>query len=93
MIVFDDMKVDEKLMVYDKGVRVLSGCEFEWDDYVIETREGDVWSPYVKQQDALLNSIEHFSQAIANDRQSITDASQAIRIQKILEKADLEMLK
>jgi predicted dehydrogenase len=91
MVVFDDMKTAEKLMVYDKGVNVISGEDIEYDDYVVKTREGDVWIPYIKQEDALYNSIEHFRQSIEMKTHSITGTDQAIRIQKILEKADREM--
>ena len=91
MVVFDDMKTAEKLMVYDKGVNVISGEDIEYDDYVVKTRDGDVWLPYIKQEDALYNSLEHFREIIEQDKQSITGTDQAIRIQKILEKADKGM--
>ena len=91
MVVFDDMKTAEKLMVYDKGVNVISGENIEYDDYVVRTREGDVWIPYIKQEDALYNSLDHFRNIIAKNKQSITGSEQAIRIQKILEKADQGM--
>lgn len=91
MVVFDDMKTAEKLMIYDKGVSVISGEDIEYDDYVVKTRDGDVWLPYIKQEDALYNSLEHFREIIEQDKQSITGTDQAIRIQKILEKADQGM--
>jgi predicted dehydrogenase len=91
MVVFDDMKTAEKLMVYDKGVNVISGENIEYDDYVVRTREGDVWIPYIKQEDALYNSLEHFRNIVDQNEQSITGTKQAIRIQKILEKADQGM--
>jgi len=91
MVVFDDMKTAEKLMIYDKGVNVISGHDIEYDDYVVKTRDGDVWIPYIKQEDALYNSIEHFREQIEKRSSSITGTDQAIRIQKILEKADQGM--
>jgi len=91
MAVFDDMKTSEKLMIYDKGVNVISGEDIEYEDYVVKTRDGDVWIPYIKQEDALYNSIEYFRKVIEQNKQSITGAEQAIRIQKTLEKADQGM--
>lgn len=93
MVVFDDMKTAEKLMIYDKGVSVISGEDVEYDDYVVKTRDGDVWIPYIKQEDALYNSINHFRECILENKQSISNPDQAIRLQKILETADEKMNK
>lgn len=93
MVVFDDMKVSEKLMVYDKGVNVVSGENIEYDDYVVKTRDGDVWIPYIQQEDALYNSIDHFRECIESNKQSISNPEQAIRLLKILETADAKMNK
>jgi predicted dehydrogenase len=93
MVVFDDMKASEKLMIYDKGVNVISGENVEYDDYVVKTREGDVWIPYIPNQDALYNSIEHFRQCIVNETPSLSGADQAIRLLKVLEYADSSMSK
>ena len=93
MVVFDDMKTAEKLMVYDKGVSIISGEDVEYEDYVVKTRDGDVWIPYIKQQDALYNSINHFRECILESKQSISNPNQAIRLQQILETADEKMNK
>lgn len=93
MVVFDDMKISEKLMVYDKGVNIVSGENIEYSDYVVKTREGDVWMPYVPQEDALYNSIDHFRKCIELNKQSISNPKQAIRLLKILETADANMNK
>jgi predicted dehydrogenase len=91
MIVFDDMKLSEKVMVYDTGVDVVSGEGIEYEDYVVKTRTGDVWIPYIKEQDALYNSVEHFFSCIANKKPSMTGADAAIRVIKVLELADMYM--
>lgn len=93
MVVFDDMKISEKLMVYDKGVNIISGENIEYSDYVVKTREGDVWMPYVPQGDALYNSIDHFRECIELNKQSTSNPNQAIRLLKILETADAKMNK
>ena len=88
MIVFDDMKSSEKLMIYDKGVNVIRNEDIEYGEYEIKTRDGDVWIPYIEHEDALFNSLEAFRSAVKNGTDIITCPNQAIRIQKILEKAD-----
>ena len=93
MIVFDDMKVAEKLMVYDKGVNVISGENIEYSDYVVRIREGDVLLPFVAPGDALYNSLDHFAQCILGNKPSISGPEQAIRLLNILYEADNRMNK
>ncbi len=93
MLVFDDMKVSEKLMIYDKGVNVISGEDVEYSDYAVKIREGDLLIPYIPQEDALYNSLEHFRQAIVENKESIASAKQAIRLLEILHSADEKMNK
>lgn len=92
MIVFDDMKPStEKLMIYDKGVDVLAGSDVEYADYAVKTRVGDIWIPYIPEQDALFSSIDHFASCIESGKQSASGPEQAIRVLKILEQADQTM--
>ena len=93
MIIFDDQKMDEKLSIYDKGVNIISGKNIEFGTYEVRTHEGDVWSPYIEKKDSLYVSLDSFIKAIQQDKQSRTGADQAIRIQRILERADKRMNK
>ena len=93
MIIFDDQKMDEKLSIYDKGVNIISGKNIEFGTYEVRTHEGDVWSPYIEKKDSLYVSLDSFIKAIQQDKQSRTGADQAIRIQRILERADKLMNK
>lgn len=92
MVVFDDMKPStEKLTIYDKGVDVLAGSEVEYEDYAVKMRVGDIWIPYIPDQDALFNSIDHFAACIGSGTPSASGPEQAIRVLKILEQADQTM--
>ena len=93
MIIFDDLIIDGKLSIYNKGVNVISGKNVEYGNYEVKTHEGDVWSPYIQKEDSLYVSLDSFIKAIQQDKQSRTGADQAIRIQRILEKADKRMNK
>jgi len=89
MIVFDDMKMVEKLMIYDNGIEVNSYYENpEYKDYVIKVRTGDLFVPFIPEEDALQNSLEHFVMCVAERTTSNSGPEQAIRILKILENAD-----
>jgi len=92
MVVFDDMKPStEKLTIYDKGVDVIAGVDIEYEDYAVKMRVGDIWIPYIPEQDALFNSIDHFAACIESGKQSASGPEQAIRVLKILEQADQTM--
>jgi len=93
MVVFDDLRSDEKLMIYDKGVDIVNGDQPEWNDYAVKLRYGDILIPQIPFEDALFNSIDHFRYCIESGEQSLSGPDQAIRIIRILEKADLQMSK
>lgn len=92
MVVFDDMKPStEKLTIYDKGVDVIAGNDVEYEDYAVKMRVGDILIPYIPEQDALFNSISHFAACIESGKPSASGPEQAIRVLKILERADQTM--
>jgi len=91
MVVFDDIKASEKLSVYDKGVDVVSGENIEYEDYAVKTRSGDVWIPFIPEQDALYNSVDHFVTCIETGKPSQSGPDAAIHVIKVLETADSRM--
>jgi len=91
MIVFDDLKGSEKLMVYDKGVDIISRDDIEYSEYAVRTRTGDAWAPFINSGDALYNSVDHFKECIEKSRPSLTGPVSAIHVIKILEEADKKM--
>ena len=93
MVVFDDMKVSEKLMVYDKGIDIVTDKTLEYMDYAVKMRTGDLWVPYIEEKDALSNSIDHFIDCIEFEKESQSGPDSAIRVIKVLEFADKRMNK
>ncbi len=91
MAVFDDMRLTEKLMIFDKGVDIVSGQGVEYADYVVKTRTGDAWAPYIEERDALYQSLDHFFNCVESRKESLSGADAGIRVLKILEKADAAM--
>lgn len=48
MVVFDQMKPSsEKPMILGTGVKLITGLDVEYEDYVVKTRTGDIWIPYI----------------------------------------------
>lgn len=93
MVVFDDTKLSEKLMVYDKGVDVVSGDNIEYEEYAVKTRSGDVWIPFIPDQDALYASVDHFLTCVETGSPSESGPDAAMHVIRILETADTRMNK
>lgn len=93
MIVYDDVDVLNKLIVYDKGFDVIKASDLmEYSEFVVKTRSGDALIPQLDVGDALFNSIEHFRQCILDKKESLSGADAAIRVLTVLEKADKNMI-
>ncbi len=86
MLVYDDVSLVEKLKIYDSGL-TKENIGSEYNDYVIKTRQGDILSPDVKGGDALYNSVNHFVCCIKDNKASLSNPEQGIRLLRILEAA------
>ena len=94
MIVYDDVELINKLIVYDKGFDIsMDNSNVEYEDFAPKARVGDARIPFVPMGDALYNSLEHFRQCIINGVPSLTDPDAAIRVLEILERADEQLEK
>ena len=92
MIVFDDMLLTDKMIIYDKGFELEDkDTSVEYSEYALQVREGDAVIPFLPYEDALRNSIEHFVMSVRNNTESFSGPDQAIRVIKILEEADKKL--
>ncbi len=86
MLVFDDMENFEKIKVYDCGIEMLTTEKIH--NALAQYRIGDMYSPKVKQTEALALGVEEFFKAIKENRQPLTGAKEGIKVVRILEAAD-----
>lgn len=84
MVMFNDIEKD-KLTIYDKGFEIQMSEEYGTYEYNIRT--GDIFLPYIKEEDSLRNSIEHFVQCGEQKRESLSGPKSSIRVMKILDSA------
>ncbi len=92
MLVYDDVDVLNKLIVYDKGFDVIRASDpMEYSEFVVKTRSGDAVIPKLEVGDALFNSLEHFRQCILSGSESMSGPDAAIRVLSVLEAADKNM--
>jgi predicted dehydrogenase len=89
MVVWNDLKADEKIKVYDRGVRV--GNRHGVYELLVSYRSGDMWAPKVDQTEALKLELTHFIECIMNNRLSVNNGAAGYRVVKMLEAADLSV--
>jgi predicted dehydrogenase len=80
MATFDDMELERKLTVYDKGFDEDSRT---YGEYI--TRSGDVFSPRVPNVEPLRVECEHFVDAIRTGQPPRSDGASGLRVVRVLE--------
>lgn len=83
MLVWNDLDVDEKIKIYDKGVEV-QNMEGVYN-LLVSYRSGDMWAPRVEQVEALKVEAEYFVHCIENNETPINDGLAGLRIVKMLD--------
>jgi predicted dehydrogenase len=80
MATFDDMELERKVTVYDKGFDEDSRS---YGEYI--TRSGDIWSPRVPNREPLRIECEHFVQCVREGRTPQSDGASGLRVVRVLE--------
>ncbi len=91
MLMWNDLEADEKIKVYDKGVRI--GSREGVYDLLVSYRSGDMWAPKVEQVEALHVELEYFVDCIITDTIPFNDGSAGLRVVKMLEAAEASLVR
>src|SRR6185503_6597860 len=91
MLVWNDLEADEKIKVYDKGVKITDAEDVR--ELLVSYRSGDVWAPKVEQTEALKVELQYFIESIRTGRAPFNDGAAGLRIVKLLEAADQSLQK
>jgi predicted dehydrogenase len=81
MATFDDMLIEGKLAVYDKG---FDEDTRSWGEYI--ARSGDVFSPQIPNAEPLRIECEHFVQCIRTGATPRSDGHSGLRVVRVLER-------
>ena len=80
MATFDDMEIERKLTVYDKGF----DQDFaSYGEYIM--RSGDIWSPRVPNEEPLRIECRHFLERIADGGEPRSGGESGVRVVRVLE--------
>ena len=80
MATFDDMDIERKVTVYDKGFDEDTGS---YGEYI--TRSRDIWSPYIPNREPLRLECEHFVECVREGRAPLSDGASGLRVVRVLE--------
>jgi predicted dehydrogenase len=80
MAVFDDMELDRKLTIYDKGPVERAETYGEW-----MTRTGDIYSPKIRNDEPLRLECEHFLRLVAGKGDPLAAARDGVAVVRALE--------
>ncbi len=80
MATFDDMALEGKIAIYDKGFDEPAGT---YGEYI--TRSGDIWSPQISNVEPLRTECEHFVRCVREGTTPISDGASGLRVVRVLE--------
>lgn len=89
MIVWNDLEADEKVKVYDKGVKITS--QEGVYELLVSYRSGDMWSPQLEQVEALRQELSYFVDCITTGNEPFNDGCAGLRVVRMLEAASDSM--
>ena len=91
MLVWNDLEADEKLKVYDKGVKI-SSKEGVYE-LLVSYRSGDMWAPQLEQVEALRQEMSYFVDCISNGQEPFNNGCAGLRVVRMLETASESLKK
>jgi predicted dehydrogenase len=84
MIVYDDLAPQEKIKIFD--VRVERPPHYDtFAEFHYAYHYGDMYSPYVKQDEPLKTECQHFLDCIKTGKTPLTDGTKGLEVVRILE--------
>jgi predicted dehydrogenase len=86
MATFDDMEIERKLTVYDKG---FDQAAETYGEYI--TRSGDVHSPRIDNAEPLRLECEHFVACVRDGVAPRSDGASGLRVVRVLERLQREL--
>ena len=91
MLVYDDVSLDAKLQIYDKGIVQLDEFLDAPDSFArfqFQIRTGDLVIPTVQFGEPLQDEMRHFIDCIRSGRRPLSDGECGARVVRVLEAAD-----
>jgi len=91
MLVWNDLEADEKVKVYDKGVKITSREGMY--ELLVSYRSGDMWAPQLEQVEALRQELTYFVDCVSNGQEPFNNGCAGLRVVQMLEAASESLSK
>lgn len=91
MVVFDDLKTEQRLQVHDKGVTASDSSGADLTAVPMTYRYGDIVAPYLEMNEPLRVEDEHFVSCIQTGMRPLTDGYSGLEVVRVLEAAQRSM--
>ena len=91
MLVWNDLEADEKIKIYDKGVKITS--QEGVYELLVSYRSGDMWSPQLEQVEALRHEMAYFVECISTGQEPFNNGCAGLRVVQMLEAASESLSK
>jgi len=91
MLVYDDVSLDAKIQIYDKGIADLHDfldAPESFAEFQFQLRVGDLVIPTIPFSEPLQSECQHFIDCIQNERRPLTDGLNGLRVVRVLEAAE-----
>jgi predicted dehydrogenase len=90
MIVYDDVAPLEKIRIFDARVETPPHYD-TFAEFHYAYHYGDVYAPYIKQEEPLRTECQHFLDCIKTGRSPISSGEQGLQLVRILEASSLSL--
>jgi predicted dehydrogenase len=87
MAIYDDLEVDEKIRIYDKGITLEQPAE-DVNKLKVGYRAGDLLIPKLSNVEALAEEVKHFIDCILNKKSPMSGGVEGLELVQILEAAN-----
>lgn len=91
MLVYDDISLDAKIQIYDKGIERLDDfldAPETFAEFQFQLRVGDLVVPTLQFSEPLQTECRHFLDCIQGGRRPLTDGLSGLKVVKVLEAAE-----
>jgi predicted dehydrogenase len=91
MLVYDDVSLDAKIQLYDKGIAGLHDfleSPETYAEFQFQIRAGDVVIPNLHFSEPLQNECRHFVECVETGNRPLSDGQSGLRVVRVLEAAE-----
>jgi predicted dehydrogenase len=86
MLVWNDLDADEKIKIYDKGVKMNNGQQVH--ELLVSYRSGDMYAPKIEHTEALAAEAKYFVDCVSHNVRPMNDGVAGLRVVTMLEAAE-----